>query len=70
MLVAIQGGLLVALEELGGALGELAGQAAVTGLVHEELLVAARRLLGVQHELLSGLGGRVEACLLYTSRCV
>ena len=35
-------------EQLAGALRELAGQAAVAGLVHEELLVTASRLVAVQ----------------------
>ena len=50
MLVTLLGSGLVALEELGGALRELPGQAAVAGLVHQELLVAAGRGLGVQDE--------------------
>jgi hypothetical protein len=43
------------------AIRELAGQTAVTGLVHEELLVAAGGRLAVQRELLAALGGGVEA---------
>ena len=61
VLVASHSGLLVLLEELLGALGELAREAAVASLVHEELLVATRRLLGVERELLALGSGRVEA---------
>ena len=46
-------------EQTLGALRELAGQAAVAGLVHEELAVAFLRLLAVEREGL--LGGRIEA---------
>ena len=53
MRIALDSSLLVAHEQLAGALGELARQAAVASLVHEELLVAARRLLAVQRELLA-----------------
>ena len=55
------GVLLVLLEELGCALGELARQTAVAGLVHEELLVSTSRLLGVEGELLTRFGSRVIA---------
>ncbi len=59
VLVALLGVLFVLREQDSGALRELAGQTAVTGLVHQELLIAAGRCLGVERELL--LGGRVEA---------
>ena len=50
LLVAGFGLLLVLSEEFLGALGEGAGQAGVTGLVHQELLIAACGRLGVQSE--------------------
>ena len=59
VLVAGLGVLLAGLEEPVGPVGELAGQAGVAGLVHEELAVAAGRLLAVQREV--GLRRRVEA---------
>ena len=52
MLVAGLGLVLVALEQHVRTLGEFAGQAGVAGLVHQELLIAAGRGLGVQGELL------------------
>ena len=52
MLIAGLGLVLVALEQHVRTLGELAGQAGVAGLVHQELLIAAGRGLGVQGELL------------------
>lgn len=61
MLVASHSGVLVLLEELLGALGEGADEAAVASLVHQEVLVTAGRLLGVERELLASRGGRVEA---------
>ena len=61
MLIAIHGDLLVALEQSLGAVGELAGQAAVTGLVHQEGAVALfLGLLGIHNELV-GLSSGVEA---------
>ena len=56
MLVTLLGRVLVAGEETLRTLGELAGQAAVTGLVHQELLITAGGRLGVQRELLLALG--------------
>ena len=61
MIPALHGGLLVLGEQILGALGEAAGQGAVTGLVQQELLIAAGGSLGIQHELLARLGGGVEA---------
>ena len=61
VLVALHGVLLVLLEELLRTLGELAGQTAIARLILEELLIAALRLLGVEGELLAGLGRGVEA---------
>ncbi len=48
VLIAVHGGLLVLLEELLGALGEGTRQRSVTGLVHQELLITARGLLGIE----------------------
>ena len=59
MLVVGVGGGFVLLEELLRALGELPRQAAVASFVHQELLVSACGLLGVEGELLAGLGSRV-----------
>ena len=58
VLVAGLGVLLAGLEEPVGPVGELAGQSAVPGLVHEEVAVAAGRLLAVERKL--GLSRRVE----------
>ena len=41
MLIAVHCGLLVALEQLAGTVGELAGQTAVAGFVLQEVLIAA-----------------------------
>ena len=56
MLVALLGVLLVLCEQNGSTLRELAGQTAVTSLVHQELLIAAGARLGVERELLIGSG--------------
>ena len=58
--VAVHSGLLVLLEELLGALGEGTRQRSVTGLVHQELLITARGLLGIERELLAGSSGGIE----------
>ena len=60
VLVALLGVLLVLCEQNGRTLRELAGQTAVTGLVHQELLIAARGRLGVEGELLLGSGVEAE----------
>ena len=59
VLVAGLGVLLVLGEELVGTVRELAGQARVAGLVHQEVAVAALGLLAVESERM--LLGRVEA---------
>ena len=61
VVVALDGRGLVLCEELLRTIRELAGQAVVTRLVHQELLVTALRLLGVERELLARLGSRVVA---------
>lgn len=60
MLPTLLGSSLVLGEQIGCTLGELAGQTAVTSLVHQELLIAVLRSLAVQLEL-AGVLGRIEA---------
>ena len=60
VLVAGLGVVLVRGEQTFGAVGELAGQAAVAGLVHQELTVAVSGLLAVEREGLLGIGVEAE----------
>ena len=60
MLPTLLGSGLVLSEQVSGALGELAGQTAVPGFVHQECLIAFLGSLGVQSEL-AGLLGGIEA---------
>ena len=60
MLIAGLCGFLGLDEQIRRALGELAGQTGVAGLAHQEVLIAAGGLLGVQREL-GALCGGIEA---------
>ncbi|MPM12584.1 hypothetical protein SDC9_58937 [bioreactor metagenome] len=51
LLVAGLGGLLAPGEQFARAVGELAGQAGVPGLAHQEVLISAGGLLGIQRKL-------------------
>ena len=58
MLIALLSGILVPLEQDLGALGELAGQTSVAGLVQQELLITAGGRLAVQREGILALGSQ------------
>ena len=55
MLVALVGSRLIACEELAGTVREFPRETAITGLIHQELLIAACRGLGIQRK--GGLAG-------------
>ena len=55
MLVALFGSRLIACEELAGTVREFPRETAITGLIHQELLIAACRGLGIQRK--GGLAG-------------